>query len=64
MQFDSNKQLLTAVELAEKLAVKESWVRWQSHRKTIPVVRLGKYRRYVLDQVVQSLQEKGLHDRQ
>ena len=47
--FDSF-EVLTSLELAERLKVKESWVIDQSKRsKTsdpIPVFRLGKHRRY------------------
>lgn len=48
--FLDSFEVLTSVELAERLKVKESWVIDQSKRsKTsdpIPVFRLGKHRRY------------------
>lgn len=47
---------LTAIELADKLKVKLSWIRWMTFQKKIPVYRLGKYRRYVLSEVLQALE--------
>jgi excisionase family DNA binding protein len=39
-------RLLTAPELAERLAVPESWVRESTRSGAIPHVQLGRYRRY------------------
>ena len=39
-------RLLTAVEVAELLAVPVSWVRESTRSGAIPVVELGRYRRY------------------
>lgn len=63
MQLDVKEQLLTAKELAEALGVKESWTRWATHKDMIPVYRIGKYRRYLLNEVLVALQEKGLQGR-
>jgi excisionase family DNA binding protein len=48
-------RLLTATEVAELLAVPESWVREQSRRPdgdAIPHLRLGRYVRFERDAVV------------
>ena len=39
-------RLLTAKEVAELLAVPESWVREATREGRIPHLRLGRYRRY------------------
>jgi excisionase family DNA binding protein len=39
-------RLLTAPEVAELLAVPESWVREHTRSGAIPHLRLGRYRRY------------------
>jgi excisionase family DNA binding protein len=41
-----NDRLLTAGEVAELLAVPVSWVRESTRSGAIPVVELGRYRRY------------------
>jgi excisionase family DNA binding protein len=40
------ERLLTAKEVAELLAVPESWVREATREGRIPHVKLGRYRRY------------------
>ena len=40
-------QLLTARQVAQLLAVPESWVREATRQNTLPHLRLGRYRRYV-----------------
>jgi excisionase family DNA binding protein len=40
------EQLLTAEQVAERLAVPVSWVRSASREGAIPCVVLGRYRRY------------------
>jgi len=39
-------RLLTADEVAERLAVPERWVMEASRRGELPVVRLGRFRRF------------------
>lgn len=39
-------RLLTAAEVADLLAVKESWVREATRDGRLPHLRLGRYRRY------------------
>jgi excisionase family DNA binding protein len=39
-------RLLTAAEVAELLSVPTSWVRESTRSGAIPVVELGRYRRY------------------
>jgi excisionase family DNA binding protein len=41
-----SEQLLTAGEVAELLAVPESWVRQHTRNGSLPRVRLGRYVRY------------------
>lgn len=41
-----NDQLLTARQVAQLLAVPESWVREATRQNTLPHLRLGRYRRY------------------
>jgi excisionase family DNA binding protein len=55
-------RLQSAREIAELLAVPESWVRDQTRANAIPHVRLGRYRRYELDEVlawVETLKNGG-----
>ena len=48
------KELLTADQLAEKLAVPLSWVYEQSRQEAIPTHRIGKYIRFDLREVIAS----------
>ena len=41
-----SERLLTAAEVAELLAVPESWVREATREGRLPHLRLGRYRRY------------------
>lgn len=41
-----NDRLLTALEVAERLAVPERWVREATRSGVMPHVPLGRYRRY------------------
>ena len=41
-----NERLLTAKEVAERLAVPESWVREATRDERLPHLSLGRYRRY------------------
>ncbi len=41
-----SERLLTAREVAERLAVKESWVREATRAGRLPHLKLGRYRRY------------------
>lgn len=43
---DIGERLLTAVEVAERLSVPESWVREATRSGAMPHVELGRYRRY------------------
>ena len=52
-------RLLTAREVADYLAVPETWVRSETRANRIPHHRLGKYRRYVLADVLAWLDEDG-----
>ena len=51
-------RLLTAAEVAELLAVSETWVRDQTRSGHLPHVSLGRYRRYQRDAVVAWLREQ------
>jgi excisionase family DNA binding protein len=55
------KQLLTVNELARELKVKPSWVYAQTRRKgpgSIPCLHVGKYRRFLLEDVLDWLEER------
>ena len=49
--------LLTAAEVAERLAVPETWVREHTRSGTIPHLKLGRYRRYELGAVLAWLDQ-------
>jgi excisionase family DNA binding protein len=51
-------RLLTADEVAEFLNVPTTWVRSETRAERMPHVKLGKYRRYRLDDVVAWLENK------
>lgn len=53
-----NDRLLIAAEVAEFLAVKESWVREATRDGRLPHLRLGRYRRYRLEDVERWLEEQ------
>ena len=57
----STDRLLTAGEVAELLAVPQSWVREQTRAGQIPHVELGRYRRYRREDVLDWIdaQAKG-----
>lgn len=50
-------RLLTAAEVAELLAVPVSWVRESTRSGAMPVVELGRYRRYREAAVLAWLEE-------
>jgi excisionase family DNA binding protein len=52
-----SERLLTAREVAEFLAVPESWVREHTRSGSIPYLELGRYRRYRLDDVLAWLDD-------
>jgi excisionase family DNA binding protein len=52
-----SERLLTAAEIAEMLSVPVSWVRESTRSGAIPCVQLGRYRRYVLEDVLAWLDE-------
>jgi excisionase family DNA binding protein len=51
-------RLLTASEVADRLSVKESWVREATRDGRLPHLRLGRYRRYHWPHIQQWLQEQ------
>jgi excisionase family DNA binding protein len=51
-------RLLTAVEVAELLAVPERWVREHTRGGLIPCVTLGRYRRYDRGDVLAWVEEQ------
>ena len=56
-----SERLLTPEEMAEKLNVPLSWVYSQTRQKgegTIPVVRVGKYCRFIESHVFEWLRKK------
>ena len=54
-----SEPLLTASQVAELLAVPESWVREATRANRLPHLKLGRYRRYQ-----QTAIEAWLHDQQ
>ena len=52
-------QLLTAAQVAEWLAVPESWVREATRAGKLPHLRLGRYIRYHPDAITTWLQERA-----
>jgi excisionase family DNA binding protein len=50
-------RLLTAQEVADYLTVPETWVRNETRADRIPHVKLGKYRRYRVEEVLAWLEE-------
>jgi excisionase family DNA binding protein len=52
------EQLLTARQLAEALNLPETWVRERTRAGDIPVLKLGKYRRYLVRDVQAWLSER------
>ena len=53
----SDDRLLTAAEVADRLAVPETWVREHTRSGKIPHVELGRYRRYELGAVLAWLDQ-------
>jgi excisionase family DNA binding protein len=53
-----NDRLLVAAEVAELLAVKESWVREATRDGRLPHLRLGRYRRYQREDIERWLSEQ------
>ena len=49
-------RLLTAAAVAELLSVPETWVREATRSGAMPCVELGRYRRYVLSDVLSWLE--------
>jgi hypothetical protein len=52
--------LLTAVDLARKLCLPESWIRSEARLGRLPSIRAGKYVRFKLNEVEKALAEKKL----
>jgi excisionase family DNA binding protein len=50
------ERLLTAEEVAERLAVPESWVRQETRAGRMPCLALGRYRRYEWEAVTTWLE--------
>lgn len=50
-------RLLTAEEVAERLAVPVSWVRESTRSGVVPHIKIGRYRRYRLADVEKWLEE-------
>ena len=53
-----SERLLTAGEVAELLAVPESWVREATREGRLPHLRLGRYRRYEREAIEAWLAEQ------
>lgn len=53
----NGEELLTVGELAQRLKVRASWIYRQTGLGRISVVKVGRYNRYILNQVLQDLQK-------
>jgi excisionase family DNA binding protein len=53
-----SERLLTAREVAELLAVPESWVREATRADRLPYLKLGRYRRYSREAIEAWLSEQ------
>jgi excisionase family DNA binding protein len=51
-------RLLTAADVADLLAIKESWVREATRDGRLPHLRLGRYRRYRREDIERWLSEQ------
>ena len=57
------KQLVTAQELSEVINVKLSWVRRAARESKIPFYKVGKYYRFDVDDVLDSMEVKqSIHE--
>jgi excisionase family DNA binding protein len=63
MRRNMSERLLTAREVADRLAVKESWVREATRDGRLPHLRLGRYRRYYWPDIVTWLGQQTQHGR-
>jgi excisionase family DNA binding protein len=54
-----SERLLKAGEVAELLAVPESWVREATRAERLPHIRLGRYRRYRREEIEAWLGEQA-----
>ncbi|MEW6440731.1 MAG: helix-turn-helix domain-containing protein [bacterium] len=54
--MNAKPDLLTPEELARELRVPKSWVYSRTRTNAIPVLRFGKYCRFRLTEVLQSLE--------
>lgn len=52
-----HKQLLSAPEMAFRLNLPESWVYRAARRGTIPCLRIGKYRRFDYEEVLEAIKK-------
>lgn len=55
--------LITVDELAEALRVPRSWVYSRTRVDGLPCVKVGKYRRFYLDDVLRHLEGGGIETR-
>ncbi len=53
--MEMQEQLISVGQLAEALSVPESWVYSRTRLNAIPVVRVGKYCRFRLSEVLEAL---------
>ena len=53
------KRLVTAQELSEVINVKISWVRGKARKGEIPYYKAGKYYRFDVDEVLESMANKN-----
>jgi excisionase family DNA binding protein len=59
MSANGADRLLTAEEVAKRLAVPVSWVRAETRAERLPHVKLGRYRRYSWPAIDAWLEQQG-----
>ena len=57
---DNPETLVTARELAQQLALPESWIRSEERNGRLPSIRAGKYVRFKLSEVEEALTRRRL----
>ena len=55
MSSEQRDNLITAKQVAEKLGVRVSWVYSRTRSGKLPHYKLGKYRRYIGEEVFEAL---------
>jgi excisionase family DNA binding protein len=57
--METERELITVPELADYLRVPRSWVYSRTRTDSLPCVKIGKYRRFRLRDVLDHLETRG-----